>query len=147
MLLPAAAAAASDEIPDVSATPVEVDDGGRTALIVEDEPGLRDVIRRMLERHGYTVLAAGDGPTAIELSRAHAGVIDVLLTDVVMPAMQGTELADAIRAQRPDTPVVYMTGYARDAFGDGVRPTALIEKPFREDDLLAILRAHQRARD
>jgi PAS domain S-box-containing protein len=116
---------------------------GKTALVVEDEAGLRDVIRRMLERNGYTVLVAGDGPAAIALSEAHVGDIDLLLTDVVMPKMQGTELADAIQQRRPGIVVVYMTGYARDAFGEsGVRPTALIEKPFREEQLLDVLRRH-----
>jgi PAS domain S-box-containing protein len=124
---------------------VELNGGGRTALVVEDESGLREVIRRMLERHGYSVLVAADGPSAIALSRDHRGDIDILLTDVVMPKMQGTELAGAICADRPDIAVIYMTGYAKDAFGSsGARPTALIEKPFREEQLLAALRQHDR---
>jgi two-component system cell cycle sensor histidine kinase/response regulator CckA len=95
--------------------------------------------------HGYTVLVAADGPSGIALSRGHEGAIDVLLTDVVMPRMQGTELADAIRVDRPDIAVVFMTGYARDAFADsGTVPAALIEKPFREDELLAVLQQHER---
>jgi PAS domain S-box-containing protein len=143
MLFPAAAE--DDEAGPAGTIPVVLSGAGRTALVVEDEAGLREVIRRMLERHGYAVLVAADGPSAIELSRAHAGTIDVLLTDVVMPRMQGTELADAICADRPDTLVVYMTGYAREAFADSdTHPTAVIEKPFREEDLLAVLRQHER---
>jgi PAS domain S-box-containing protein len=139
------AAGEYDEVGEEARAPVELSGAGRTALVVEDESGLREVIRRMLERHGYSVLVAADGPAAIALSKDHQGDIDILLTDVVMPRMQGTELADAIRAERPDIVVVYMTGYARDAFGDsGTRPTALIEKPFREDELLAVLRQHER---
>jgi PAS domain S-box-containing protein len=143
MLFPAAAE--EDETGPAGTVRVELSGAGRTALVVEDEAGLREVIRRMLERHGYAVLVAADGPSAIELSRAHAGTIDVLLTDVVMPRMQGTELADVICAERRDTLVVYMTGYAREAFADSdTHPTAVIEKPFREEDLLAVLRQHER---
>jgi signal transduction histidine kinase len=134
-----------DEAIEEDAGPVDLSGKGQTALVVEDEAALREVIRRMLERHSYSVLVAADGPSAIALSREHDGDIHFLLTDVVMPRMQGTELADAILAERPDIVVIYMTGYARDAFGgSGTRPTALIEKPFREEDLLAVLR--QRAR-
>jgi len=112
----------------------------KTVLVVEDERALRTLTREMLEANGYSVLEAGDGEAALELSRAHDGVIDVLLTDVVMPRMQGTELADAVRLQRPDIVVVYMTGYAREAFRDwGVRPVALVEKPVTEDQLLEML--------
>jgi PAS domain S-box-containing protein len=143
MLFPAAGE--YDEAGQEQSGPVDLNGAGRTALIVEDESGLREVIRRMLERHGYTVLVAADGPSAISLSREHEGDIHVLLTDVVMPRMQGTELADAIKADRPDVAVIYMTGYARDAFSEkGTRPTALIEKPFREEELLALLQQHER---
>jgi CheY-like chemotaxis protein len=143
MLFPAAGE--YDEAGQEQSGPVDLSGAGRTALIVEDESGLREVIRRMLERHGYSVLVAADGPSAIALSREHEGEIHVLLTDVVMPRMQGTELADAIQADRPDVLVIYMTGYARDAFSEsGTRPTALIEKPFREEELLALLQLHER---
>jgi two-component system, cell cycle sensor histidine kinase and response regulator CckA len=144
MLFPAAGEV--DEAGEDAASPVDVSGAGRTALVVEDESGLREVIRRMLERHAYSVIVAADGPSAIALSQDHEGVIDILLTDVVMPKMQGPELADAIRAERPDIVVVYMTGYAKDAFSDSsTRPTALIEKPFREEDLLALLRQRERS--
>jgi CheY-like chemotaxis protein len=144
MLFPAATEYDEDGQTEIEL--VDLSGGGRTALVVEDEAGLREVIRRMLERHGYSVLVAADGPSAIALSREHDGAIDVLLTDVVMPRMQGTELADAIAIDRPDIVVVFMTGYARDAFADsGARPTALIEKPFREEELLAVLRQHERS--
>jgi CheY-like chemotaxis protein len=115
----------------------------RTVLVVEDESALRDTTREMLERNGYDVLTARDGEAALELSRGHPGVIDVLLTDVVMPKMQGTELADALRAQRPGVAVVYMTGYAKEAFREpGVRPIALVEKPVAEEALLELLESY-----
>lgn len=112
-----------------------------TVLVVEDERALRLMTTEILERNGYTVLAAGDGEAALEVSRDYDGVIDILLTDVVMPRMQGTELADAIRLQRPEIAIVYMTGYAKEAFRDrGVRPVALVEKPVTEEQLLEVLR-------
>jgi two-component system cell cycle sensor histidine kinase/response regulator CckA len=87
------------------------------------------------------VLDAGDGEAALRLSRVYEGLIDVLLTDVVMPRMQGTELADSIRLRRPDIVIVYMTGYATEAFRDrGMRPVALVDKPVTEDHLLEVLR-------
>lgn len=114
----------------------------RTVLVVEDESMLRDMTREILERNGYNVLTAGDGEAAIASSRTFDGVIDVLLTDVVMPRMQGTELADALRLQRPDVVVVYMTGYAKEAFRErGVRPIALVEKPVSEETLLDVIRS------
>lgn len=116
---------------------------GRTALVVEDEAAQRALTRQMLERNGYAVVDAGDGAGAIALSAGHDGHIDLLLTNVVMPTMQGTELADAITTQRPGIVVVYMSGYARDAFGDhGARPIAFIEKPIEEKELLEVLREH-----
>ena len=98
----------------------------------------------MLERNGFDVLVAADGPAAVELGRRHAGDIDLLLTDAVMPEMPGIELADAIRAQHPQTVVVYMSAYAKEAFRDGARPVALIEKPFDEAQLLEVLGEHLR---
>jgi CheY-like chemotaxis protein len=116
--------------------------GTRTVLVVEDESVLRDMTREILERNGYAVLTAGDGEAALTLSQTFDGTIDVLLTDVVMPRMQGTELADALRLQRPDVVVVYMTGYAKEAFRErGVRPIALVEKPVSEETLLDVIQS------
>jgi two-component system, cell cycle sensor histidine kinase and response regulator CckA len=114
----------------------------RTALVVEGDASGREATRRMLERNGFEVLDAGDGPAAVELARRHAGDIDLLLTDAVMPEMPGIELADAILAQHPQTVVVYMSAYAKKAFRDGARPVALIEKPFDEAQLLEVLGRH-----
>ncbi|MGA2474634.1 MAG: response regulator, partial [Acidimicrobiales bacterium] len=95
------------------------------------------------ERNGHDVVAAGDDESALALSRHHKGRIDLLVTDVVMARMQGTELAGAILAERPGIIVVYMSGYAKEAFGNpAVRPIALIEKPFGEEELLEVLRLH-----
>lgn len=97
----------------------------------------------MLERNGWNVLDTADGEEALALSRDHPGRIDLLMTDVVLPAMQGAEVADGVRSARPGVVVVYMSGYARDAFAErGSRPSAFLEKPFDEAQLLSVLQRH-----
>ena len=127
----------------VDAARASGDGVAKTVLVVEDERALRLMTVEILERSGYAVLEAGDGEAALDVSNEYDGIIDVLLTDVVMPRMQGTELADAIRLQRPEIVIIYMTGYAKEAFRDrGVRPVALVEKPVTEEHLLEVLRQH-----
>ena len=105
---------------------------GGIVLVAEDEPVVRNMVTRLLEQSGLTVLAAADGEAALELARSHAGSIDVLLTDVVMPRMGGRDLAGRLREERPGLRVVYMSGYAEDetlragALGDA----AFMQKPF-----------------
>ncbi len=82
-----------------------------TILVVEDEKAVRDLTMRMLERLGYRLLAAGSGAEAIEVSRAFAGTIHLLLTDVVMPNMSGRQLADELALSRPGMKVLYLSGY------------------------------------
>ena len=82
-----------------------------TILVVEDEKAVRDLTVRMLERLGYKLLTAASGAEAIEISRAHTGPIDLLLTDVVMPNMSGRQVADALAPSRPGMKVLYLSGY------------------------------------
>ena len=82
-----------------------------TILVVEDEKAVRDLTMRMLERLGYRLLAAASGAEAIEVSRAFAGTIHLLLTDVVMPNMSGRQLADELALSRPGMKVLYLSGY------------------------------------
>ncbi len=110
----------------------------RTALVVEGDPGQRAATGQMLERHGFTVHTAADGPSALAFSRRHVGGIALLVTDFLMPAMPGVDLAEVLRQERPQITVVYMSEFAPDAF-DGVRPPALIQKPFDEAQLLAVV--------
>jgi len=112
----------------------------RTALVVEGVPDWRDPTRAMLERQGFRVLMCGDGPSALEQSRSFHGPLDLLLTDVVMPSMQGTDLADAIRIERPGIAVIYKTAYARHTLAElGIGPVMLLEKPVEESALLDAL--------
>jgi signal transduction histidine kinase/ActR/RegA family two-component response regulator len=114
--------------------------GTGTVLVVEDAEDLREVTERILTRNGYKVISAPDGPSAIEESRRHEGKIDLLLTDVVMPKMQGKQLADRIASTRPGIRVLFMSGYAETMLGESgiLEPgVQLVGKPFTEPELLA----------
>jgi two-component system cell cycle sensor histidine kinase/response regulator CckA len=89
--------------------------GVETVLIVEDEDGVRNLSRTALIKYGYAVLVASSPGEAVQVSKMHGGAIDLLLTDVVMPQMNGRRLADLLRSERPEMKVVYMSGYTDDA--------------------------------
>ena len=136
----ALAAASQATEPDRPA-PV-VTSGRETVLVAEDEAAVRESVRRILERAGYTVIEARHGADALLLWREHREQIALVLTDVVMPEMRGTELASSVRAQAPDTKILYMSGYASEAARSDELPGAtLIEKPFDAETLLRAVRA------
>ena len=115
---------------------------GQTVLVVEDEPAMREVTRRILDRTGYHVVAVASGHEALDVLASQLEHFDVLLTDVIMPRMQGKELADKVRIIQPAARVVFMSGYTQGLLGaQGVlEPEVhLIEKPFSESTLLAKL--------
>jgi PAS domain S-box-containing protein len=119
-------------------------------LVVEDEPALREVTRRTLVGNGYRVIAADTGQGAIDAVAASAERIDVLLTDVVMPGMQGCEVAKRICELQPGIGVLFMSGYTQGLLStQGLLEPGinLIEKPFTEASLLTRLRAVIRARE
>jgi CheY-like chemotaxis protein len=89
--------------------------GSETLLLVEDEEAVRDVNRRILVRGGYAVLEASDGKDALRVTTRHRGPIHLLVTDVVMPGMGGRQLAERLRALRPEMKVLYVSGYHDDA--------------------------------
>lgn len=132
--------AAGAEQPTGSPRPEESRNGdSEIVLLVEDEAPVRKLAERILAGHGYRVLTAENGDSALNACRDHEGPIDLLLTDVVMPGLSGAELAEETRQLRPDIAVLYMSGYT----GDVVSHTAsldpdapLIEKPFTSKDLL-----------
>jgi PAS domain S-box-containing protein len=112
--------------------------GSETILLVEDETVVRRLVAEILETTGYTVLQAGDGPSALELLRRHPAPVDLLVTDVVMPGMSGPEVAQAVTAMRPGTQVLYTSGYTDSQIGHhGVLEPgiAFLQKPFSADDL------------
>jgi PAS domain S-box-containing protein len=117
--------------------------GTETILLVEDEPAVRNLVERVLNSRGYHVLSAGHGGDALKLARARDGGIDLVLTDIVMPAMSGRELVDALRTTRPDVRVLYMSGYTDDEIvRRGLHdPTmAFIQKPFTAENLAVQVR-------
>jgi nitrogen-specific signal transduction histidine kinase/DNA-binding response OmpR family regulator len=117
--------------------------GDETIMVVEDEPNLRRLARQALESQGYSVLDAADGASAIQVSNSHQGPIHLLLTDVIMPGMNGRELALRISSLRPETRVLYMSGYTENAIGhngtldEGI---TLLQKPFTLPALKAKVR-------
>jgi len=118
--------------------------GSETVLVVEDEDGVRSIIRRILENRGYTVLDASNGPDALAVSDAHAGAIDLLLTDVVLPQMSGRAVAEAVTARRPAIKVLFMSGYTDDAIvhhGMLDAGLAFLQKPFTAQALAERVRA------
>jgi hypothetical protein len=116
--------------------------GDETVLVVEDEDAIREITRRMLERNGYRVLSAANGPEAITMIESTAEAPDLLITDVVMPQMAGTDLAARLTASSPGIRVVYMSGYAQPLLSGTVEPgRLLVEKPFSERILLERVRA------
>jgi len=122
-------------------TSVASDDAGRgseTILVVEDETHVRALVAQMLQVSGYTVLTAANPVAALELSGRHPEPIHLLLTDVVMPEMSGPELCQRLQSLRPQTRVLYMSGYTDEALGrHGVLEpgTFLLQKPFSIDAL------------
>lgn len=111
-----------------------------TVLLVDDEPGVREVTGIMLEDAGHAVLSAANGMDALAILRTGAKV-DILLTDLAMPGMNGAELAQAAQTQRPRLPVVFVTGYAK-LDGVDTAEAQVLQKPFHSNELLqAISRA------
>jgi CheY-like chemotaxis protein len=118
--------------------------GSETILFAEDDDSVRSLACRVLRKHGYTVLAASGGGEALLLCERHAGRIDLLLTDVVMPQMSGRELAERLASLRPDMRVLYTSGYTDDAilrYGMLDNTNALLEKPYSPETLLRRVRA------
>ena len=105
---------------------------------MEDEAGVRAIARRVLEKHGYTVLEAGTADAAVSLARDHVGPIQLLLADVVLPGSNGRQLADQLLAQRADLKMLFMSGYTEDVVvhrGVLAPNTAFINKPFSAEAL------------
>ncbi len=117
--------------------------GQETVLVVEDEGIVRQVTTRILKKNGYTVIEARDAKEALDLADAHKGEIHLLITDVVMPGMNGRELAEKLSPLRPDMSVLYMSGYSEDVvIHRGIVDTGIsfIEKTFTAPALLTKVR-------
>ncbi|MGH7519516.1 MAG: response regulator [Gemmatimonadales bacterium] len=126
----------SQPLPDIASH-------GETVLVVEDEEGVRELVRRVLVRHGYHVLEARHGRDALLEAERHPERIDLLLTDVVMPEMGGLALASELRERRPELRVLYISGYSEEEIvrrGDGGPGLALLQKPFAGEELARLVR-------
>ena len=107
-------------------------------LLVEDEASLLRLTRNLLEMSGYTVLEAKDGNEALRISQEHAGAIDLLLTDIVMPGISGRALAHQLSQQRPDMKILFMSGYTGQGIGEKEyleRGDLFLQKPVTRDTL------------
>ena len=112
--------------------------GTETVLVADDEPDIRNLVFDILRPLGYHVLLAVSGDDALTLSNAHKGPIDLLLTDVVMPGLDGKKLADKLCARRPGVKVIFMSGYTDDAIAHhGILDSGvvLIQKPLTPGSL------------
>ena len=113
--------------------------GTETILLVEDEPLVRKMTRRILEKNGYYVLEAESGEEALTLCGQYNGPIDLLLSDVVMPGMSGPELAERVKSLRPHMKAMFMTGYSEHSAlnREGAAfPEIFIQKPFTPEQLM-----------
>lgn len=128
--------------PPFTRTIAETLRGAETILVVEDAAAVRAVTRQVLERYGYAVLEAPDGVTGLRIAERHQGKIDLLLTDIMMPRMSGREVARLLRVQRPETRVMYVSGYTDEASNiHELHPGEVhLQKPFTPDALARTVR-------
>jgi CheY-like chemotaxis protein len=136
IVLPAAAGRpVALRVPAVAPAPVG---GSETVLLAEDEPTVRRLLHRILDESGYRVLEASNGAEALARAEAHEGTLHLVITDVIMPEMGGTELVERMKHVHPEAKVLYVSGYADDALGQrGVVPgnEAFLAKPFTPEAL------------
>jgi CheY-like chemotaxis protein len=117
--------------------------GTEVLLVVEDQESLREMIVEVLEEQGYRVLSAPDGASALALAAAHTGPLHLVLTDVVLPGLNGREIVEQLSALRPEIRAVYMSGYSDGTISDrGLLSDerALVEKPFTASALAQAVR-------
>jgi signal transduction histidine kinase/CheY-like chemotaxis protein len=143
MYLPAIADGSAVLEPVSAGVRPEMACGSETILLVEDDAGVGTLLSRSLERAGYHVLLAHHGEEALAVLRLHKQPINLLLTDVIMPGMNGRELAEKVAAEHPGTPVLFMSGYSNDAIlkhGIETASVNFIQKPFAVGDLARQIR-------
>ncbi|MFL6299528.1 MAG: ATP-binding protein, partial [Terriglobales bacterium] len=115
--------------------------GNETVLLVEDEDAVRSLVREVLRGRGYQVLEAQKSGQALEICKMHAGPIDLLVTDVVLPQISGRALAQQLSSARPEMKVLYISGYTDDKMlPHGIPGTAFLQKPFSSDVLARTVR-------
>jgi len=116
---------------------------GQVVLVVDDEPGLRDLVCRTLQAEGYTTLEAAHGGEALEVMETSPKPVDLVVTDVVMPGMDGRELGRRLSQRWPDLPILYISAYdVNDIFRRGSPRTSapFLQKPFELEGLVTTVR-------
>jgi CheY-like chemotaxis protein len=110
-------------------------------LLVDDDEAIRSYVRPILQQQGFHVIEASDGAEALKVASAYADSVDLLLTDVIMPKVNGLVLAQRLLQERPDIGVLYMSGYVEKSILLATHPESiLIQKPFTPDALIAAVR-------
>lgn len=130
-------------MPETEKRPAAVPQGTETILVVEDEAGVRELACQFLRLKGYTVLEAQDGPEALDIARQHPGTIHLLLSDMVMPKMNGAEVAGRLKAIRPTARIAFMSGYSefsRKDLGQNFPEAPILQKPFSPVSLVEMVR-------
>lgn len=125
------------------ATEIPLRGGSETILLVDDSNPLRQLTRMFLETFGYKVLDSGDSGEALRMAAEHPGPLPLMITDVVMPGFSGPMLAEKLASTRPETRVLYTSGYTAEEFSQDVSPgddRAFLTKPFSRDDLVRKVR-------
>jgi two-component system cell cycle sensor histidine kinase/response regulator CckA len=117
-----------------------------TILVVDDEPVIGRLMKIVLEEQGFQVLNAQSGPDALHVSATHPGEIDLLLSDITMPGMDGPTLAKRMHATDPNLPVVFVSAYSEPGQQDEVKPFPILAKPFSLSALLRTVRSTLRSR-
>jgi signal transduction histidine kinase/ActR/RegA family two-component response regulator len=133
--------AAAPQLPSEDEPAAKYSRGAGTVLLAEDEEAVRDLASEFLRSSGYRVISGKDGLDALEKAEQETGTIDVLVTDVIMPRMRGTELAQRLKRAHPRIKIVYMSGYLEHNSDEGfVADSAHLQKPFSRDSLLKKMR-------
>jgi two-component system cell cycle sensor histidine kinase/response regulator CckA len=122
------------------AKPVADLTGTGTILLVEDEPDVRSLNSRALTQRGYTVLTAENGVEALEVFEGHQGAIDLIVSDVMMPEMDGPTLAKELRRRNPSIKIIFVSGYAEDALDKDLPDTTFLSKPLSLKQLVTAVK-------
>ena len=130
---------ASETVSIDSVMPISLRGGDETLLVVDDDVVVRELLVRLLGRVGYSIIEAKSGEHALEIARAHQGPIHLMVCDVIMPGMRGPELWEHLRKQRPETRVLFVSGFASDSI-EPKDDLKLLAKPFTRAEILGRIR-------
>ncbi|HEU5078047.1 MAG TPA: response regulator [Opitutaceae bacterium] len=125
-------------------TPDHLSSAGQTVLIIDDDDAIRTLSQWIIQRAGYPVLAARDGPEGLDCFKREADRIGLILLDLTMPRMTGAEVISALLALRANVPIVLITGYGEDAVREDekIGVASVLQKPFTPDALRRVLEMH-----